>query len=242
MKNIKGITLISLVITIIVLIILSSVGIYLSLGENGIISRAKNAKQEYLNSQAKEEDDINDLYSQMLIATNEGSQITITLEDLNKLIDKRVEEITGPKNMSSPILLTTLDLPNTSSSSRAAGTYKASSTSYTKTNTDVMSNYLSFEEGKGWTVLKDGWYYINSFSSHTTSLTNGSAVILYFYINNQEFRLTYNATVSGQSYSAREAANNTVYLKAGDVIDCGFALSAAGTYSHATINMYAFFE
>ena len=44
MKN-KGITLISLVITIIILIILSSIGIYLSLGNNGIFIRAKEAKE-----------------------------------------------------------------------------------------------------------------------------------------------------------------------------------------------------
>ncbi len=45
MKN-KGITLISLVITIIILIILASVAIYLSLGNNGIFIRAKQAKEE----------------------------------------------------------------------------------------------------------------------------------------------------------------------------------------------------
>ena len=43
--NIGGITLISLVITIIVLIILASVSIYLSLGNNGIFTRAKEAKE-----------------------------------------------------------------------------------------------------------------------------------------------------------------------------------------------------
>ncbi len=41
----KAITLISLVITIIVLIILSSVGIYLSLGNKGIFNKAKQAKE-----------------------------------------------------------------------------------------------------------------------------------------------------------------------------------------------------
>ncbi len=45
MKNKKGITLISLVITIIVLIILASVAIYLSLGNNGIYTRTKQAKE-----------------------------------------------------------------------------------------------------------------------------------------------------------------------------------------------------
>ena len=45
MKN-KGITLISLVITIIILIILSSVAIYLSLNNNGIFTKTKQAKEE----------------------------------------------------------------------------------------------------------------------------------------------------------------------------------------------------
>lgn len=53
MKN-KGITLISLVITIVILIILASVGIYLSLGNNGIFTRTKQAK-ELINKQTATE-------------------------------------------------------------------------------------------------------------------------------------------------------------------------------------------
>lgn len=45
-KKQRGITLISLVITILVLIILASVAIYLSLGNNGIFIRAKEAKEK----------------------------------------------------------------------------------------------------------------------------------------------------------------------------------------------------
>ncbi len=44
-KSVKAITLISLVITIIVLIILASVAIYLSLNNNGIFIKAKEAKE-----------------------------------------------------------------------------------------------------------------------------------------------------------------------------------------------------
>jgi len=43
-RNKNGITLIALVITIVVLIILSSVGMYLSLGNNGIFTKARYAK------------------------------------------------------------------------------------------------------------------------------------------------------------------------------------------------------
>ncbi len=44
-KEFEGITLISLVITIIIIIILASVAIYLSLGNNGIFNRTKQAKE-----------------------------------------------------------------------------------------------------------------------------------------------------------------------------------------------------
>jgi len=50
----RGITLIALVIIIILLIILAGVAISLSLGENGIFSKAKQAKQEYTNAQEEE--------------------------------------------------------------------------------------------------------------------------------------------------------------------------------------------
>ena len=44
-KNTKGITLIALVVTVIVLIILAGVSISLVLGENGIVIKAKKAKE-----------------------------------------------------------------------------------------------------------------------------------------------------------------------------------------------------
>ena len=47
MKNTKGITLIQLTITIVVLIILATIGISLSIAENGIFIKAKQAKENY---------------------------------------------------------------------------------------------------------------------------------------------------------------------------------------------------
>ena len=46
----RGITLISLVITIILLIILAGIGINLSLGEDGLFNKAKYSKGKYLNA------------------------------------------------------------------------------------------------------------------------------------------------------------------------------------------------
>lgn len=57
MKN-KGITLVALVITIVVLIILAAVAINLSLGNNGIFNRAKTAKEQYSNEQSFEDREI----------------------------------------------------------------------------------------------------------------------------------------------------------------------------------------
>lgn len=48
MKKIKGITLISLVITIIIMIILAGVTINMTIGPNGILKRAKQAKEDFL--------------------------------------------------------------------------------------------------------------------------------------------------------------------------------------------------
>ena len=46
LKNNKGITLIALVVTIIVLLILAGVSIAMLTGDNGILTQGKNAKEE----------------------------------------------------------------------------------------------------------------------------------------------------------------------------------------------------
>ena len=61
MKN-KGITLISLVITIIILLILAGIIINITIGESGIFTRAKTSKEKYLTAQIDEEEGLNELY------------------------------------------------------------------------------------------------------------------------------------------------------------------------------------
>ncbi len=46
----------------------------------------------YINAQNKELADLNELYSSMMIATNDGSYITVSVEDLNKIIDAKLKE------------------------------------------------------------------------------------------------------------------------------------------------------
>ncbi len=66
MKN-KGITLIALVITIVLLIILAGITINIGLGENGLFARAKEARNKYLTAEREEEIALNELYKQLEI-------------------------------------------------------------------------------------------------------------------------------------------------------------------------------
>ena len=65
LKENKAITLISLVITIVVLMILAGVAINLTLGENGVFRKAKQAKEQYGNAAESEEQQLNELYTQL---------------------------------------------------------------------------------------------------------------------------------------------------------------------------------
>ena len=65
LKSSRGITLIALVVTIVVLIILAGLSINLILGQNGIIEKAKQAKQNYEQSAIDEETQLNESYDYM---------------------------------------------------------------------------------------------------------------------------------------------------------------------------------
>ena len=65
LSNVKGITLIALVITIIVLIILAGVSMAVVFNQDGIISKAKQAKGDYANAQNEEATTIGNLISKI---------------------------------------------------------------------------------------------------------------------------------------------------------------------------------
>lgn len=61
MERNKGITLIALVVTIIILLILAGISINLILGDNGIIGKAIEARDKYAKSEEEEEEALNEL-------------------------------------------------------------------------------------------------------------------------------------------------------------------------------------
>ncbi len=108
MKNIKcklkknnAITLISLVITIIIIIILVGVAINLSLGENGLFSKAKYAKEE-TNKQAATEK-INLKITSCQINTYSERQEMPTLKELSIALkdDKEIDYVTEKSQIAS---------------------------------------------------------------------------------------------------------------------------------------------
>ena len=109
----KGITLIALVVTIVVLIILATVSINTVLGDNGIISRAQKARDSYSNSQKSEDEQMAVLANEMaqydtkgggsgggsdtptkpaegITATVEGKTVTITKDNVADYLGKVV--------------------------------------------------------------------------------------------------------------------------------------------------------
>ena len=75
-KDEKGITLVALVVTIVVLIILAGITLTLVLGQNGIIGKAQQAKAVSTNAQKAEEEGLNNLYNEMVSATGEQTAPT----------------------------------------------------------------------------------------------------------------------------------------------------------------------
>ena len=75
-KDVKGITLIALVVTIIVLLILAGIALNLTIGENGLFTRAENAANTWQLAEQNEQNAMNSLASWMDSVTGGGSTET----------------------------------------------------------------------------------------------------------------------------------------------------------------------
>ena len=94
-KQEKGITLIALVVTIVVLLILAGVSISLVLNNNGVISKAKEAKYSTEKGQAQDEVNLAINYLQIEDATS-----TLTREDRRKILEDELRKISADSSVS----------------------------------------------------------------------------------------------------------------------------------------------
>ena len=103
MRKEKGITLVALVVTIIVLIILAGISINLVLGDNGIITIAQKAKENIELAKIEEETELNELYTQLEINGSDSSSSGTTYDAIAKItefktaIANAIEEAGGTK-------------------------------------------------------------------------------------------------------------------------------------------------
>lgn len=90
MKNNKGITLIALVITIIVLLILAGVSIAMLTGDNGLLTKAREAKTKSATAEAEEAVKIAlaTILANKNDPTYEGSEDEVSKLNLEALIEK----------------------------------------------------------------------------------------------------------------------------------------------------------
>ena len=94
-KQEEGITLIALVVTIVVLLILAGVSISLVLNNNGVISKAKDAKYSTEKGQAQDEVNLAINYLQIEDATS-----TLTREDKRKILEDELRKISADSSVS----------------------------------------------------------------------------------------------------------------------------------------------
>ena len=94
-KQEKGITLIALVVTIVVLLILAGVSISLVLNNNGVISKAKEAKYSTEKGQAQDEVNLAKNYLQIEDATS-----TLTQEERRKILEDELRKISADSSVS----------------------------------------------------------------------------------------------------------------------------------------------
>ena len=80
LKNKKGITLVALVVTIVVLLILAGVSINLVLGNNGIIAKAQEAKTKQAEASQNDLKDMNSLIGELESSLNENKFMTKNTE------------------------------------------------------------------------------------------------------------------------------------------------------------------
>ena len=93
LENVKGITLIALIVTIIVILIISGIMIKMMTDNDGVLNKATNAKLMYNLGSLREEIDL--YVSKSKISNKQGidKYPVIKTETMNDLTDKEIEKL-----------------------------------------------------------------------------------------------------------------------------------------------------
>ena len=140
----NGITLVSLIVTIIVLIILAGVSINLVLGDNGIITIAKRAKENIELAKIEEETELNELYTQL--ETGDSGSENLPYDSIAKLTEFKIaiaNAIDEAGGIKPDISAETAIFVN-----NIKGILKEVTKNATATENDILNNKTAYKDGK----------------------------------------------------------------------------------------------
>ena len=209
LNNKKGITLIALVVTVVVLIILAGVSINAVLGDNGIIKKANQAASVTKEEEVKEA--INRTILEFYL-TNDYE----TLEDFLKAkaedgsIDSVTKNADGTLTVKKGEYSVTVENKTNSSGGSSSGGSTGGETQ-TPTITVTGTKVIASSDGTGLTLGEVSTYlgntlYINFEHSVTGGTTSVSPSLPYAVTKNGTYTFTVTGTVNGKSYTKNVSA------------------------------------
>ena len=95
LKNIKGITLVALVVTIVVLLILAGVSINLVLGNNGIIAKAKDAETKSAEASQNDLKGMNALTEEMNNTLGEKPKVDLSKYKIGDYVNYKYDVVSS---------------------------------------------------------------------------------------------------------------------------------------------------
>ena len=227
-KEMKGITLVALVITIVVLLILAGVSINTVLGDDGIIKKAKEAAEATKRASAEEE--MNRLVLEYQLASNDETlesflQEKVTEGRIDEVTDNGDGTITITKKVEGKDYTITVKKPAASTPSVKVGTIRVVSDS-----TGAGSSLGEASTRKGTTL------YIMIESTISGGTTTVSPQVPYAVTGNGTYKFTVTGTVNGTAYTKEVSVTVNQFrefsiddIQIGDSVN--YTYDSAGSYS-----------
>ena len=229
-KEMKGITLIALVITIVVLMILAGVSINTVLGDDGIIKKAKEAAAA--TKQASAEEEMNRLVLEYQLASKDETlesflQEKVTEGRIDGVTDNGDGTITITKKVEGKDYTITVKKPVAPTPSVKVGAIRVVSDS-----TGAGSSLGEASTSKGKTL------YIMIESSISGGTTTVSPEVPYAVTENGTYKFTVTGTVDGTAYTKEVSVTvnqfknsilEDINIKIGDSVN--YTYDSAGSYS-----------
>ena len=229
-KEMKGITLVALVITIVVLLILAGVSINTVLGDDGIIKKAKEAAETTKRASAEEE--MNRLVLEYQLAKNDETlesflQEKVTEGRIDGVTDNGDGTITITKKVEGKDYTITVKKPAASTPSVKVGAIRVVSDS-----TGAGSSLGEASTRKGTTL------YIMIESTISGGTTTVSPEVPYAVTENGTYKFTVTGTVNGTTYTKEVSVTvnqfknsilEDINIKIGDSVN--YTYDSAGSYS-----------